>query len=46
MSRDNFETGYQYDIDQAVAVSDKFTGEDHIALSRFVEGDRRVLEDC
>jgi len=43
---DNFETGHQHNLDQAVADAKQTTGEDRSALFHFIEGDIRVLEDC
>ena len=43
---DNFETGHQHNLDQAVADANQTAGEDRSALFHFIEGDIRVLEDC
>ena len=43
---DNFETGYQHNLDQAVADAKQFSGKDCSTLFHFIEGDIRVLEDC
>ena len=43
---DNFETGHQHNLDQAVADANQISGEDHSALFHFFKGDIRVLEDC
>ena len=43
---DNFETGHQHNLDQAVADAKQTSGEDRSALFHFIEGDIRVLEDC
>ena len=43
---DNFETGHQHNLDQAIADAQQTTGEDCSNLFHFIEGDIRVLEDC
>ncbi len=43
---DNFDTGYQYNIDQAIEDSNKATGKDLSNNFKFVNGDIRELEDC
>jgi len=43
---DNFETGHQHNLDQAVADVNQISGENRSALFHFIEGDIRVLEDC
>jgi len=43
---DNFETGHQHNLDQAVADAKQTAGEDRSALFYFIEGDIRVLGDC
>lgn len=43
---DNFETGYQTNLDQAIADASQFVGEDRSNLLHFIEGDIRDLEDC
>ena len=43
---DNFETGHQHNLDQAVADANQISGENRSALFHFIEGDMRVLEDC
>jgi UDP-N-acetylglucosamine/UDP-N-acetylgalactosamine 4-epimerase len=43
---DNFDTGHQYNIDQAIEDANKTTGEDKSGLFCFVRGDIRNLEDC
>jgi UDP-N-acetylglucosamine/UDP-N-acetylgalactosamine 4-epimerase len=43
---DNFDTGHQYNIDQAIEDANKATGEDKSDLFYFVKGDIRNLEDC
>jgi len=43
---DNFETGYQHNIDQAIDDAEGFTGKSLISNFTFIEGDIRELEDC
>jgi len=43
---DNFETGYHYNLDQAVADANKVAGKDCSSLFNFHQGDIRKLEDC
>ena len=43
---DNFDTGHQNNIDQAIEDANKATGEDKSDLFCFVRGDIRNLEDC
>jgi UDP-N-acetylglucosamine 4-epimerase len=43
---DNFETGHQHNLDQAVADENQTAGEDRSALFHFIQGDIRVLGDC
>jgi len=43
---DNFETGYQHNLDLAVADANQISGENRSALFHFLKGDIRVLEDC
>ena len=43
---DNFDTGYQHNLDQAIADANQASDEDRSALFYFIEGDIRLLEDC
>jgi len=43
---DNFETGYQHNIDQALEDANKAAGEDQSGLFNFIKGDIRDLETC
>ena len=43
---DNFDTGYQYNIDQAIEDANKATGEDLSNNFEFINGDIRKLKDC
>jgi UDP-N-acetylglucosamine 4-epimerase len=43
---DNFETGYQYNIDQAIEDANKATSKDLSSNFKFINGDIRELEDC
>lgn len=43
---DNFDTGYQHNLDQAIADANQASGEDRAALFHFIDGDIRVLKDC
>ena len=43
---DNFDTGYQHNIDQAIGDANKTTGKDLSNNFKFVNGDIRELEDC
>ena len=43
---DNFETGYQHNLDQAVENANKVVGKDQSNLFNFIKGDIRELEDC
>jgi len=43
---DNFETGYQHNIDQAMQDANKATGKDQSSLFNFIKGDIRELENC
>jgi len=43
---DNFEAGYQYNLDQAIEDASKIVGKDQSSLFSFVKGDIRNLEDC
>jgi len=43
---DNFETGYQHNLDQALEDANQVAGEDRSALFYFIKGDIRELEDC
>jgi len=43
---DNFETGYQHNLDQAIEDVNKTVGEDQSGLFHFIKGDIRELEDC
>jgi len=43
---DNFETGYQYNLDQAIEDSKKFTGKDKSNNFEFIEGDISELKNC
>ena len=43
---DNFETGYQHNLDQAVEDANKVVGKDQSNLFNFIKGDIRELEDC
>ena len=43
---DNFETGYQYNLDQALEDANQAACIDCSSLLNFQEGDIRVLEDC
>jgi len=43
---DNFETGYQNNIDQAIEDANKFKGKDLRGNFLFINGDIRDLEDC
>ncbi len=43
---DNFDTGYQYNIDQAIEDAQKATGKTLSNNFNFINGDIRELEDC
>jgi len=43
---DNFETGYQHNIDQAIEDANKVAGKDQSSLFNFIKGDIRELENC
>jgi UDP-N-acetylglucosamine/UDP-N-acetylgalactosamine 4-epimerase len=43
---DNFDTGHQHNIDQAIEDANKTTGKDLSANFKFINGDIRELEDC
>jgi len=43
---DNFETGYQNNIDQAIEDANKFKGKDLRGNFLFINGDIRDLDDC
>jgi len=43
---DNFETGHQYNLEQALSDAKQTTGEDRSDLFHFIEGDIGVMEDC
>ena len=43
---DNFETGYQANIDEAINDAEKLTGKSLRANFKFIKGDIRELKDC
>jgi UDP-N-acetylglucosamine 4-epimerase len=43
---DNFDTGHQYNIDQAIEDANKATGKDLKDNFKFIKGDIRELNDC
>jgi len=43
---DNFDTGHQYNIDQAIEDANKATGKDLSSNFKFINGDIREIEDC
>jgi len=43
---DNFDTGYQHNIDQGIEGANKATGKDLSNNFKFIDGDIRELEDC
>jgi UDP-N-acetylglucosamine 4-epimerase len=43
---DNFDTGHQHNIDQAIEDAEKVTGKKLRSNFSFIEGDIRELEDC
>ena len=43
---DNFDTGYQHNIDQAIEDANKATGKDLNSNFKFINGDIRELKDC
>jgi UDP-N-acetylglucosamine 4-epimerase len=43
---DNFETGYQHNIDQAISDANRVTGKDLGDSFQFIRGDITLLEDC
>jgi len=43
---DNFDTGYQHNIDQAIKDANKVSGKDLSANFKFIDGDIRELDDC
>ena len=43
---DNFETGYQHNLDQALTDAGRSAGKDCSPLFHFYEGDIGTLEDC
>jgi UDP-N-acetylglucosamine/UDP-N-acetylgalactosamine 4-epimerase len=43
---DNFDTGHQYNIDQAIEDANKATGKNLSANFKFINGDIRELRDC
>jgi len=43
---DNFDTGYQHNIDQAIKDANKTTGRELSENFTFIKGDVRILKDC
>jgi len=43
---DNFDTGYQHNIDQAIQDANNATGKDLSSNFRFIDGDIRDINDC
>jgi len=43
---DNFDTGHQHNIDQAIEDANKATGKDLSGNFKFINGDIREIEDC
>jgi UDP-N-acetylglucosamine/UDP-N-acetylgalactosamine 4-epimerase len=43
---DNFDTGHQYNIDQAIQDADKATGKSLSGNFKFINGDIRDIDDC
>jgi UDP-N-acetylglucosamine/UDP-N-acetylgalactosamine 4-epimerase len=43
---DNFDTGHQYNIDQAIEDANRVTGKDLSDNFQFINGDIRKLDDC
>jgi UDP-N-acetylglucosamine 4-epimerase len=43
---DNFDTGYQYNIDSAIQDASSIVGKNLINNFKFIEGDIRKLDDC
>jgi len=43
---DNFDTGHQYNIDQAIEDANRVTGKDLSGNFQFINGDIREIEDC
>jgi len=43
---DNFDTGYQHNIDQAINDANNTTGKDLSVNFKFINGDIREIEDC
>ena len=43
---DNFDTGYQHNIEQAIKDANKATSKDLNSNFKFINGDIRVLKDC
>ena len=43
---DNFDTGYQHNIDQAIQDANNVTGKDLNSNFKFINGDIRELDDC
>ena len=43
---DNFDTGYQHNIDQAIQDANNATGKDLSSNFKFINGDIRELNDC
>jgi UDP-N-acetylglucosamine/UDP-N-acetylgalactosamine 4-epimerase len=43
---DNFDTGYQHNINQAIEDANKASGKDLSSNFKFINGDIRELEDC
>jgi UDP-N-acetylglucosamine/UDP-N-acetylgalactosamine 4-epimerase len=43
---DNFDTGYQYNIDQAIQDANNATGKDLSSNFKFINGDIREIDDC
>jgi UDP-N-acetylglucosamine/UDP-N-acetylgalactosamine 4-epimerase len=43
---DNFDTGHQHNIDQAIEDANKATGKDLSGNLKFIDGDIRELSDC
>lgn len=43
---DNFDTGYQHNVDQAISDANKVTGKNLVDRFQFIHGDITNLEDC
>jgi UDP-N-acetylglucosamine 4-epimerase len=43
---DSFDTGYQYNIDQAIKDANSISGKDLSINFKFINGDIRILDDC